>query len=86
MNDLPRALAPISNTARKQIDEEARNARKRSIAVRKLLEFAGLRGLDAAPLGLRRIGPLANASRRLVLNHSWASGVLAGGYRKYPET
>jgi uncharacterized linocin/CFP29 family protein len=90
MSDVLRVFAAISNAAWKQIDEEARRTRKRSFAVRKLVDVAGLRGLDAAAVGLGRVGPLANASRRsrmrrLVFNHSCASEVLAGSYRKYPE-
>ena len=59
MNHLLRELAPISAAAWKEIDVEAARTLKTTLAARKLVEFVGPRGWDAAAVGLGRSEPLS---------------------------
>jgi uncharacterized linocin/CFP29 family protein len=73
MNHLLRKLAPISGAAWSTIDEEARRVLKLKLAARKLVDFCGPLGLEAAAVNLGRVeslqaGPTAGvaAARRRV--------------------
>lgn len=74
MNNLKRELAPISGEAWEAIDAEARRVLKLTLAGRKLVDFNGPLGPDAAAVNLGRLealqaGPVGNveASRRAAL-------------------
>ncbi|MBS0268955.1 MAG: bacteriocin family protein [Proteobacteria bacterium] len=51
MNNLHRELAPISEAAWKQIDEEASRTLKRHLAARRVVDLSGPKGLDLAAVG-----------------------------------
>jgi uncharacterized linocin/CFP29 family protein len=61
MNSLYRELAPVSEAAWKQIEEEASQALKRTLATRKLVDFDGPRGWHASSVDLGRTDTLQNA-------------------------
>ena len=74
MNNLRRELAPISTAAWKEIDDEATRVLKLKLAGRKLVDFNGQRGPDAAAVSTGRREPLSRppaagveATRRQVL-------------------
>lgn len=74
MNNLARALAPISDAAWQAIDEEARRVLRLNLAARKLVDFKGPLGPTAAAVSTGRLerldaAPLADvvAARRQVL-------------------
>lgn len=58
MNHLLRELAPISAAAWKEIEEEATRTLKTMLAARKLVDFVGPRGWDAAAVSLGRSEPI----------------------------
>ena len=61
MDNLHRALAPISESAWKQIEEEARRTLERYLAARKVVDLIGPEGFDLAAVGTghtREIPPL----------------------------
>jgi uncharacterized linocin/CFP29 family protein len=73
MNNLHRKLAPISSVAWEQIEAEAKRTLKLRLAGRKLVDFSGPLGADAASVNLGRsedlrTGPVpgVTASRRTV--------------------
>ena len=59
MNDLHRALAPISAAAWAVIDEEARRTLKRRLAGRRLVDVGGPHGFAFSAIGTGRIETLA---------------------------
>ena len=63
MNDLLRDLAPISTAAWDEIDEEARRTLKLTLAGRKLVDFVGPLGWDAAAVNLGRSEAVKQAPR-----------------------
>jgi uncharacterized linocin/CFP29 family protein len=74
MNHLLRELAPITDGAWEQIDDEARRSLKHYLAARRLVDFEGPLGWETSAIGLGRIesltaGPLpgVEGSRRQVL-------------------
>ena len=74
MNNLRRELAPISDAAWAEIDDEARRVLKLKLAGRKLVDFSGPLGPTAAAVNLGRLeelsgGPVADveATRRAAL-------------------
>ncbi len=74
MNHLHRALAPISDAAWEEIDEEASRTLKHFLSARKLVDFNGPLGYDASAISLGRLGDAlqapvdgVTASRRKVL-------------------
>lgn len=58
MNHLFRELAPISAAAWQEIEEEAARTLKTTLAARKLVDFAGPKGWDAAAVPLGRSEPI----------------------------
>ena len=54
MNDLLRELAPISEAAWKEIEEEAKRTLQFTLAARKLVDFEGPLGWDASAVSLGR--------------------------------
>ncbi len=72
MNNLYRELAPISDAAWSQIEEEARRTLKRHMAARRVVDVEGPKGFDHSAVGtghLRQIdapGEGIQASQRLV--------------------
>lgn len=66
MNDLLRNLAPISDAAWKEIDEEARRTLTRILAARKVVDFKGPLGWDHSAVNLGRVNPLSPAPREKV--------------------
>ena len=61
MNNLYRELAPVSEAAWKQIEEEASQTLKRTLAARKLVDFDGPRGWDYSSVDPGRVETLQNA-------------------------
>jgi uncharacterized linocin/CFP29 family protein len=61
MNSLYRELAPIPDAAWKQIEEEASQALKRTLAARKLVDFDGPLGWHASSVDLGRTDALKGA-------------------------
>jgi len=59
MDRLLRELAPISTAAWAVIESEARRTLKTTLAGRKLVDFRGPLGWDAAAMGTGRSAPLA---------------------------
>ncbi len=60
MNHLLRQLAPISDSAWQQLDDEARQRLAPALAVRKLVDFAGPHGWSHSATNLGRSRPLAS--------------------------
>jgi len=58
MNDLLRELAPISEAGWKAIDEEARRTLKGTLAARRLVDFTGPLGWEAASVNIGRTDEL----------------------------
>lgn len=61
MNDLLRDLAPISDSAWKEIDDQARQALVVELAGRKLVDFVGPKGWQESAMNLGRVGALKGA-------------------------
>ena len=59
MNHLLRPLAPISDEAWEQIENEARRALRTFLAARRLVDFSGPHGWEHSALGLGRVDPVA---------------------------
>jgi uncharacterized linocin/CFP29 family protein len=55
MNNLHRELAPISNGAWAQIEEEASRTLKRHLAARRVVDVQGPKGLDFPAVGTGHI-------------------------------
>jgi uncharacterized linocin/CFP29 family protein len=60
MNHLLRSLAPISDTAWNQLDEEARERLVPALAARKLVDFSGPKGWSYSSTNLGRTTPLSD--------------------------
>lgn len=63
MNNLHRELAPISESAWDQIEQEAKRTLKRYLAARKVVDLIGPKGFDLSSVGtghLREIAPLCD--------------------------
>ena len=58
MNDLLRDLAPISDAAWKEIDDQARQALTVELAARKLVDFVGPKGWQTSAMNLGRVAAL----------------------------
>jgi uncharacterized linocin/CFP29 family protein len=67
MNDLRRELAPISREAWAEIDEEARETLKRTLAARRLVDFRGPLGWDHSAVGMGRTEVLSPPPREGVV-------------------
>jgi len=63
MNDLLRHLAPISDAAWKEIEEEARRTLKPILAARKLVDFKGPLGWHHSAVSLGRVNALSAPPR-----------------------
>ena len=61
MNPLLRDLAPISDAAWREIDDQATKTLKLTLAARKLVDFAGPKGWDFSAVGLGRVKALDTA-------------------------
>lgn len=59
MNNLHRELAPISEAAWGQIEEEAARTLKRHLAARRVVDLEGPQGLAASAVGTGHVRPLA---------------------------
>ena len=59
MNNLHRELAPITEVAWEQIEDEARRTFKRSIAGRRVVDLVGPAGPTLAAVGTGHLRPLA---------------------------
>src|SRR6188508_2638203 len=59
MNNLHRELAPISDGAWDQIEEEASRTLKRHLAARRVVDVEGPKGVDFAAVGTGHLVPLA---------------------------
>ena len=66
MNDLLRGLAPISDAAWKEIDNEARRTLTPILAARKLVDFKGPLGWRDSAVGLGRVSALSVPPRERV--------------------
>jgi uncharacterized linocin/CFP29 family protein len=60
MNNLHRELAPISDEAWDQIDDEARRTLKRYLAARKVVDLAGPRGIGFSSVGTGHVRSVAS--------------------------
>lgn len=70
MNHLRRELAPVSDAAWAELEEEATRTLKATLAGRKLVDFAGPLGWDASAVGVGRVdsvadGPVPGAKARM---------------------
>jgi uncharacterized linocin/CFP29 family protein len=63
MNDLLRALAPVSDRAWTAIEDEARRSLKTALAARKLVDFVGPLGWESSAVSLGRTRPVERAPR-----------------------
>jgi len=61
MNHLLRALAPISDSGWKLLDEEARERLKPALAARRLVDFSGPHGWEYSATNLGRVAPIPDA-------------------------
>src|SRR5262249_58730220 len=61
MNDLLRDLAPISDSAWKEIDSQARQALAVELAGRKLVDFVGPKGWQESAMNLGRVEAVKGA-------------------------
>ncbi len=59
MNNLHRELAPISDAAWAQIEEEASRTLKRHLAARRVVDVVGPKGVDFAAVGTGHLVPIA---------------------------
>ncbi len=66
MNHLMRGLAPVSDTAWAEIEDEAKRTLKVTLAARKVVDFVGPRGWAASAVDLGRAKPLRSALGRNV--------------------
>jgi uncharacterized linocin/CFP29 family protein len=66
MNDLLRGLAPISEAAWKQIDDEAQRTLKRVLAARRVVDFHGPLGWTHSAIDLGRVSALSAPPREKV--------------------
>lgn len=66
MKDLMRSLAPISDAAWEEIEEEARRTLKTALAARKIVDFTGPLGWDSGAIETGRKKKLKNAPRDTV--------------------
>jgi uncharacterized linocin/CFP29 family protein len=64
MNHLHRALAPVSDAAWAEIEAEAKRTLKASLAARKVVEFAGPKGLATSAIGTGRRQPVSAGAER----------------------
>jgi uncharacterized linocin/CFP29 family protein len=60
MNNLHRELAPISDMAWKQIEEEAKRTLKRHLAARRVVDVDGPKGADFSAVGTGHLNPVAS--------------------------
>lgn len=72
MNHLHRELAPISDAAWQEVDDEARRALRNFLTARKVVDFTGPLGWDHSALGLGRVastdeGPAEGVERKVRL-------------------
>ena len=58
MNNLHRELAPISDAAWAQIEEEASRTLKRHLAARRVVDVQGPKGLDLSAVGTGHLQPI----------------------------
>ena len=70
MSHLLREHAPISETAWRLVDDEARSRLTPALAARKLVDFAGPHGWEYSATNLGRAQRLANAPCEGVWAHS----------------
>ncbi len=61
MNHLLRSIAPITDAAWAEIDEEARERLEAALAARKLVDFSGPHGWEYSAMNLGRVEPVAEA-------------------------
>lgn len=61
MDDLHRTLAPITQAAWQEIDEQAKSTLKRTLAARQLVDFSGPLGWSTSALNTGRCEPLGSA-------------------------
>ncbi|HEU0122397.1 MAG TPA: family 1 encapsulin nanocompartment shell protein [Bryobacteraceae bacterium] len=59
MNNLHRELAPISDQAWAQIDEEATRTLKRYLAARRVVDVPGAKGVELSAIGTGHLRPIA---------------------------
>ncbi|WP_439622375.1 family 1 encapsulin nanocompartment shell protein [Shinella sp.] len=59
MNNLHRDLAPISEAAWAEIEEEAKRTLKRNLAARRVVDMAGPSGLGLSAVGTGHVAPIA---------------------------
>ncbi|MGJ7037359.1 putative linocin/CFP29 family protein [Shinella sp. BE166] len=59
MNNLHRDLAPISEAAWAEIEEEAKRTLKRNLAARRVVDLAGPSGLGLSAVGTGHVAPIA---------------------------
>lgn len=59
MNNLHRELAPISNAAWAEIEEEAKRTLKRHLAARRVVDVVGPKGLDFSAVGTGHVRQIA---------------------------
>jgi uncharacterized linocin/CFP29 family protein len=59
MNNLHRELAPISDAAWAQIEEEAKRTLKRHLAARRVVDVVGPKGLDFSAVGTGHVNQIA---------------------------
>ena len=64
MNNLHRELAPISDMAWAQIEEEASRTLKRHLAARRVVDVVGPKGVDLSAVGTGHLRQIAGARRR----------------------
>jgi uncharacterized linocin/CFP29 family protein len=60
MNNLHRHLAPISDKAWEQIEQEASRTLKRHLAARRVVDVAGPKGFDVSAVGTGHLSPIAS--------------------------
>ena len=74
MNNLHRELAPVSDAAWAQIEEEAARTFKRNVAGRRVVDVHGPEGPALAALSTAEYGPSTPAMRSLLSDSATARG------------
>jgi uncharacterized linocin/CFP29 family protein len=85
MNNLHRELAPISDAAWAQIEEEAKRTLKRYLAGRRVVDVEGPGGLGLSAIGTGHLKPIAGPGEGILARQRDPIMTLPADVRQYPD-